>query len=239
MTTSTLPAPPISSATSSAFHHETVSLVIGGTSGIGRAVVEALQARPGRVIAAGRRTGLDISNETAVATFMASLGGIDHVIVTAGSAAPGGPLIDLDLSAARSAFDTKFWGTVHVARQAARRLRPGGTLTLTSGVLARRPAPGSFVKSAMNAAIEVTTQVLARELAPLRVNAISPGLTDTEAYASMAPQAREAMLAKAVAQLPAGRVGRPADIAAAVLYAIDNPFVTGSVIQVDGGAAIQ
>ncbi|UXH78314.1 SDR family oxidoreductase [Roseateles amylovorans] len=228
-----------SASAPSAFQAQTVSVVIGGTSGIGRAVVQALQARPGQVIAAGRRTALDVSKEADVATFFESLGPIDHVVFTAGSSAPGGALIDLDLTAARAAFDTKFWGAVHVARHAARRMRPGGTLTLTSGMLARRPTPGTFVKSAMNAALEITTKVLARELAPLRVNAVSPGLTDTEAYAGMAPAAREAMLAKAAASLPAGRVGRPEDLAAAVLFAIDNPFVTGTVIDVEGGALIQ
>jgi len=112
-------------------------------------------------------------------------------------------------------------------------------LTLTSGFLARRAMPGAFVKTAMNAAIEAVAKVLARELAPLRVNVVSPGLTDTEAYAAMAPDSRELMLAKAAATLPAGRVGRPADIAAGYLFAIDNPFVTGTVIDIEGGALIQ
>ena len=222
-----------------AFTADTVSVVIGGTSGIGRAVADALAARPGRVIAAGLTTGLDVSDPAAVAAFFESIGPVDHVVFTAGSQAPGGPVASLDLDAAKAAFDIKFWGAIAVARAAAGRLRPGGTLTLTSGFLARRTVPGAFVKTAMNAALEASAKLLAREFAPLRVNVVSPGLTDTEAYAGMAPEAREAMLARAASTLPAGRAGRVQDLAAGYLFVIDNPFVTGSVIDIDGGALIQ
>ncbi|MDH0865575.1 SDR family oxidoreductase [Mitsuaria sp. GD03876] len=222
-----------------AFSAETVSVVVGGTSGIGRAVANALRARPGEVIAASLNTGLDITDAAAVAAYFDGLGPVDHVVVTAGSQAPGGPVAAVDLDAAKAAFDVKFWGAIAVARAAARHLRPGGTLTLTSGFLSRRATPGAFVKTAMNAALEASAKLLARELAPLRVNVVSPGLTDTEAYAAMAPEARDAMLAKAAATLPAGRAGRPQDLAAGYLFVIDNPFVTGAVIDIDGGALIQ
>lgn len=90
----------------------------------------------------------------------------------------------------------------------------------------------------MNAALESVAKILARELSPIRVNIVSPGLTDTEAYGGMADVARRSMLERAAANLPAGRYGRPEDLAAAYLFAIDNPFVTGSVIDVEGGALI-
>ncbi len=90
----------------------------------------------------------------------------------------------------------------------------------------------------MNAALESVVKILARELSPLRVNVVSPGLTDTEAYAGMAGEAHRAMLDRAASILPAGRHGRPEDIAAAYLFAIDNPFVTGSVIDAAGGALV-
>ena len=98
--------------------------------------------------------------------------------------------------------------------------------------------PGTFVKTAMNAALEAVAKVLARELAPLRVNVVSPGLTDSEAYAGMAEDARLAMLQRAANNLPVGRVGRPQDLAQGYLLAIDNPFMTGAVIDIDGGALI-
>jgi NAD(P)-dependent dehydrogenase (short-subunit alcohol dehydrogenase family) len=90
----------------------------------------------------------------------------------------------------------------------------------------------------MNAALEASTKVLARELAPVRVNVVSPGLTDTEAYAGMSDDARRSMLDGAAARLPAGRVAQPGDVAAGFLFVIDTPSVTGAVIDIDGGALI-
>ena len=126
------------------FNDNTVSVVIGGTSGIGAAVASALMQRPGRVEIASRATGLDIADSTAVAAYFHKLGPIDHLIVTAGSAAPGGKISDIDLNAAKAAFDVKFWGSVVLAREAARYMRAGGTITFTSGFLARRTVPGTF-----------------------------------------------------------------------------------------------
>ena len=220
------------------FAKQTITVVVGGGTGIGRAVADALSERPGKVVVAGRKLGLDIADSAAVEAYFARLGPVDHVVVTAGSQAPGGALAEIDIKAARAAFDVKFWGSLAVARAAARHIRPGGTITLTSGFLARRAVPGTFVKTAMNAALEAVAKVLARELAPIRVNVVSPGLTDTEAYSGMADDARRTMLERAAASLPAGRYGRPEDLAAAYLFAIDNPFVTGSVIDVEGGALI-
>ncbi|WP_200964187.1 MULTISPECIES: SDR family oxidoreductase [unclassified Ensifer] len=220
------------------FNDNTVSVVIGGTSGIGAAVAKALTQRPGRVEIASRATGLDIADAASVAAYFRKLGPIDHLVVTAGSSAPGGKVADIDLDAAKAAFDVKFWGSIVLAREAARYIRPGGTITFTSGFLARRTVPGTFVKTAMNAALEAVAKILARELAPLRVNVVSPGLTQTEAYAGMTGDARDAMFDRAAATLPAGRFGQPQDIAHGYLFAIDNPFVTGSVIDIEGGALI-
>ena len=222
----------------STFTDETVTVVIGGTSGIGKAVAQRLAERPGRVVGASRSTGLDVADPKAVAAFLDELGPVDHVIFTAGSKAPGGPLSLLNLTDAREAFEVKFWGAITVAQAAAPHIRPGGTLTLTSGNLARKPTPGALVKTAMNAATEASAKVLAREFAPIRVNVVSPGLTDTEAHAGMAPDAKEAMLRDNAARLPAGRVAEAGDVAAGYLFVIDTPSVTGAVIDIDGGALI-
>lgn len=220
------------------FTENTVSVVIGGNSGIGQAVVSALATRPGQVNSASRRTGLDISDEHSVERYFAALGPIDHVVFTAGSQAPGGNVTVVNMSEAKAAFDVKFWGSLAVAKAAAKHIRPGGTLTLTSGFLARRIVPGTFVKTAMNAALEAVAKILARELSPIRVNVISPGLTDTEAYQAMNSETRHAMLERAAASLPAGRYGRAQDLAMGYLSVIDNPFITGAVIDIDGGALI-
>ncbi|CAG2147629.1 SDR family oxidoreductase [Cupriavidus plantarum] len=220
------------------FTDQTVSVIVGGQTGIGRAVADALSERPGRVLVASRRNGLDIADPAAVERYFEQLGPVDHVVFTAGSQAPGGKLADVNLADAKAAFDVKFWGTLAVARAAAKHLRPGGTLTLTSGFLARRTVPGTIVKTAMNAALEAVAKILARELAPIRVNVVSPGLTDTEAYAGMDAAARSAMLDRAATSLPVGRYGRAEDLAQGYLLAIDNPFMTGAIIDIDGGALI-
>lgn len=220
------------------FDESTRTIVIGGTSGIGRAVAELLSERPGEVVVSSRANGLDMSNADQVNRFFEGQGAFDHLVVTAGSQAPGGKFVELDLTTAKSAFDTKFWGTVNAVHAAASHVRPGGTITLTSGFLARRAVPGTFVKTAMNAALEATAKILARELAPLRVNVVSPGLTETEAYAGMDAEARRQMFQNAASNLPAGRVAQPRDLASGYLFAIDTPSVTGTVIDIEGGALV-
>lgn len=234
------------------------TLIIGGATGIGFAVAQLLAGRGEHVILAGRHpdklthacqrlqaTGastesvvLDIADEEQVAHLGRALEPVDNIVVTAGSQAPGGALAALDLSAAKQAFDTKFWGSLTVAQHLSGKIKPGGTLTLTSGFLARRTVPGTIVKTTINAALEAAVKMLAKELSPLRVNAISPGLTDTEAYAGMAPEARQQMLVRAAENLPAKTVGRAQDLAQGYLFVIDNPFVTGAVVDIEGGALV-
>lgn len=221
------------------FNEGTLSVVIGGGSGIGRALALSLGTRPGRVIVASRSSGLDVGDIASVKRFFTDIGTVDHVIFTAGSSAPGGPFVNLDFDAAKTAFDIKFWGALAVAQAAAPHIKPGGTITFTSGFLARKTVPGTLIKTAMNAAIEAAAKILAVELAPVRVNVISPGLTDTEAYQGMDPVARRSMLDQAAETLPARRFGRAEDIAQGFLFVIENPFVTGATIDIDGGALVR
>ncbi|EOC0207315.1 SDR family oxidoreductase [Cronobacter dublinensis] len=234
------------------------TLIIGGASGIGFAVASALVEHENEIILAGRNIEkleaarqllnqrssevktlkLDVSNESEVIALSNSLGYVDNIVFTAGSYAPGGFLSEIELNAARLAFDTKFWGSIYTARHLSGNIRSRGTLTLTSGFVARRTLSGTIVKSTMNAAIESAAKVLAKELSPLRVNVVSPGLTDTEAYASMDPVAREKMLQTAAANLPVKAYGHAQDIAKGYLFLLDNPFVTGTVIDIEGGALI-
>ncbi|MFT5789499.1 MAG: NAD(P)-dependent dehydrogenase (short-subunit alcohol dehydrogenase family) [Shewanella sp.] len=216
----------------------TTYVIIGGTSGIGEAVAKHFNNGNNIVHVASRSTGLDISDEKAVHHYFESIGPFDHLIVTAGSYAPAGKVTDVAVDDAKQAFDIKFWGAINVAKHAARYLTPNGTITLTTGMLSRKVVANTYVKSAINAALEAVTKVLAKELAPIRVNAISPGLTMTTAYKNMDLPSREAMYENAKRNLPAGRVATPADIAMAYVMAITNPYMTGSVIDVDGGALI-
>ncbi|EJO9866433.1 SDR family oxidoreductase [Vibrio vulnificus] len=217
---------------------KTVYVVLGGTSGIGAELAKQLESDHTIVHVASRQTGLDISDEKSVYHYFETIGAFDHLIVTAGSYAPAGKVVDVEITQAKYAFDTKFWGAVLAAKHGARYLKHGGSITLTSGMLSRKVVANTYVKAAINAAIEATTKVLAKELAPIRVNAISPGLTKTEAYKGMNADDRDAMYQRTQSHLPVGKVGEASDIAMAYLFAIQNSYMTGTVIDVDGGALL-
>ncbi|MGR5000464.1 SDR family oxidoreductase [Vibrio celticus] len=213
-------------------------VIIGGTSGIGKALAMKLRNENNTVHIASRHTGLDISNEKSICEYFESIGVFDHLIVTAGSSAPAGKVTDVATADAKTAFDTKFWGSLNVAKHAARYMTPNGSITLTTGMLSRKVVAGTYVKTAINAALESVTKILAKELSPIRVNAVSPGLTMTEAYKNMDDSARASMYDNAKNNLPAGKVGEAKDIAMGYLFAINNPYVTGSIIDIDGGALL-
>lgn len=213
-------------------------VIIGGTSGIGEAVANNFLDDDNIVHVASRSTGLDISDEKQVCIYFESIGAFDHLIITAGSYAPAGKVIDVDIADAKAAFDTKFWGTINAVKHAARFIKPTGSITITTGMLSRKVVANTYTKTAINAALEAVTKVLAKELSPVRVNAISPGLTMTAAYKSMDESNRDAMYANAASTLPADKAGEASDIAMAYSLAISNKYMTGSIIDVDGGALV-
>lgn len=213
-------------------------VIIGGTSGIGKALAMQLRNESNTVHIASRHTGVDITNEKSLCDYFESIGAFDHLIMTAGSYAPAGKVTDVAIEDAKTAFDTKFWGSLNVAKHAARYMTPNGSITLTTGMLSRKVVAGTYVKTTINAALESVTKVLAKELSPIRVNAVSPGLTMTDAYKNMDESARTTMYDNAKNNLPAGKVGEPSEIAMGYLFAINNPYVTGSIIDIDGGALL-
>ncbi|PMM11104.1 SDR family oxidoreductase [Vibrio splendidus] len=213
-------------------------VIIGGTSGIGKALAMQLRNENNTVHIASRHTGVDITDEKSICEYFESIGVFDHLIVTAGSSAPAGKVTDVATADAKTAFDTKFWGSLNVAKHAARYMTPNGSITFTTGMLSRKVVAGAYVKTAINAALESVTKILAKELSPIRVNAVSPGLTMTEAYKNMDDSARTSMYDNAKNNLPAGKVGEPSEIAMGYLFVINNPYVTGSIIDIDGGALL-
>ncbi|AJR09119.1 dehydrogenase [Photobacterium gaetbulicola] len=217
---------------------KTVYVIIGGTSGIGAELANQLKSDNTVIHVASRKTGLDINDEQSVYRYFESIGAIDHLVITAGSFAPAGKVTDIDTAAAKAAFDTKFWGTVRTVKHAARYIKQGGSITLTTGMLSRKVVAGTYVKTAINAALEAITKVLAKELAPIRVNAVSPGLTQTEAHKGMSEEDRNAMYQHSQSKLPVGKVGQPTDIAMAYELLMHNSYMTGAVIDVEGGALL-
>ncbi|KWI53955.1 short-chain dehydrogenase [Burkholderia cepacia] len=227
-------------------------LVIGGSSGIGEATARAFAEAGATVTIASRdaarlaaskdrigygvSTGvMDITDDASVRAFLDSAGEFDHVVVSAAQTATG-PVRGLALDDAYAAMDSKFWGAYRIAR--AVRIRQGGSLTFVSGFLSVRPSKNSVLQGAINAALESLARGLALELAPVRVNTVSPGLIATPLWSKIDAEARDRMYEGAAARLPAGRVGQPEDVANAVLYLASTPYATGSTVLVDGGGAI-
>jgi NAD(P)-dependent dehydrogenase (short-subunit alcohol dehydrogenase family) len=229
-------------------------LIVGGTSGMGRAVANQIAARGDVAIVAGRdqakadRVASEIGNGTRGITIdltdLASIqaaaekaGPIDHLVLSA-AALTYAPFADLSIEDAQAVFDNKFWGYYRAVKVFGPALPDTASITIFSGVAVDRPAPGTVAVTAVNAALEGLTRSLAVELAPVRVNSISPGTVDTEAYDGMAADEKKKSFDEQGASLLVGRVGRPDDIASTVLHLIDNGYTTASNVHIDGGARL-
>lgn len=157
-------------------------------------------------------------------------------MVVSAAQTTSGPLRKSSLAEARATMESKFWGAYHVARAA--KVRGRGSLCFVSGFRSVRPSANTVLQGAVNAALEAMTRGLALELAPIRVNAVSPGLVATPMWSGLTKAEREAMFATTAERLPVRSVGQPSDIANAVLFLACTPFATGSSVVVDGGGTI-
>ncbi|MBR0916283.1 SDR family oxidoreductase [Bradyrhizobium japonicum] len=225
-------------------------VVIGGSSGIGLATAELAKSEGAEIIIASRSAAkldpiaerlkvtaipTDVTSDESVAELFRRTGPVDHVVLTAAQLRTG-PFKTVPMEDVRGTMEGKFWGAWRVAREA--EIRPDGSLTLVTGFLSVRPRSNSAIISAANGALESLARALALELAPVRVNAVSPGVIDTPIRAAMPEAARKEMLAKTAAALPVGRIGAAEDIAWQILSFMANGFATGSIVYVDGGALV-
>lgn len=225
-------------------------VVIGGSSGIGLATAELAMKEGADVVIASRSAAkldpvaerlrvtavsADVTSDQSVTELFRRTGPVDHVVLTAAQLRTG-PFKTVAMEDVRATMEAKFWGAWRVAREA--EIRPGGSLTLVTGFLSVRPRPNSAIISAANGALESLARALALELAPVRVNAVSPGVVDTPIRAAMPEAARVEMLARTAAALPVGRVGAAEDIAQQILSFMANGFATGSIVYLDGGALV-
>ncbi len=230
-------------------------LVVGGTSGIGLAVAAAVAERGAVPIVASRRqtcgatalasmpaaaggTTVDLTDEASVAELARQHGPFDHVAYTAGEPLELVALPELTADVIRSFFETRFLGAIAVVRAVAPQLRPGGSITLTSGTAAERPGAGWALGASVCGAMNALTRALAVELAPLRVNAVAPGVVRSPLWAGMAEPDRNAMYAELAAAGPLARVAEVEDVALAYVYAMEQIHATGTVITVDGGSVL-
>ena len=224
-------------------------IVIGGSSGIGAAVAQAVLARGAKVVVAGRRLAsssanglrsepVDVTDSASLKQLFETVGRFDHLVYTSGPSVRAKALIETDLDEAQDNFDVKLWGALRAIQHALPFMHEQGSITLTSGQLGRKLAAGQFIKTGINAATEALGKQLAKELAPRRVNVISPGVIDTPAYAGLGQEQRLAMFAKAGQGLPVGRVGQAEEVAAGYVLAMENGFMTGAVVDIDGGGLL-
>jgi NAD(P)-dependent dehydrogenase (short-subunit alcohol dehydrogenase family) len=227
-------------------------LVVGRGSGIARATTLLARSEGARVVVAGRgkaklagayddvadpgisAEAVDITDDASIAALAERVGPVDHVVSTA-SARARGNLADLQRENLQMSFDTKVIGPTILAKYFAAQINPGGSLVLFSGVHAFKLNVGYLGVGITNGAVDFLTRWLAVELAPIRVNAISPGVIDTGAWDAMGEDGKRDYFKHIADHNPTRRIGTPDDIAGAVLFAMTNTFMTGMTLKVDGG----
>ncbi len=229
------------------------ALVLGGTSGIGLATVRLLTEAGARVTGFGRSeanigraaaevpeasfASLDVLDREAMAATFAEHAPIDILVNAAtGGERAMGPFLKMDLDGFTGSF-RKLWGYVNSVRLVAEHLAPDGCITLVSGSPARKCNPGMSAISTVGNAVEGFVRAVAPELAPRRINVVSPGTIDTPMFPGEG-EAKAEFLRKATAGNVIQRAGTPEEVADGILFTIRNDFVTGTTVDVDGGALL-
>lgn len=233
-------------------------VIVGGGSGIGLGAAKAIAERRAEVVLVGRSAdklhhaaktlgaqehvttiAADVTSEAEVQRMFGQVGAFDHLIVTRGVPPPGAPIESTDLVAVREFLDVMLVSAFSLAKHTQGTLRKGGSITFTSGISKDRPGiPGGAVVATVAGSFGYMARALALELAPTRVNVISPGWVDTPMWDQLAGGAKQEIWAQMAPRLPAGRIGTAADMAKAYLFLLESDFTTGIVLDVDGGHAL-
>src|SRR6202035_643564 len=230
-------------------------VVVGGSSGIGLAVAQQAASQGAKVVIvssnaeriqkaveciSGEAQGqaVDVSDERAVATFFAELGGFDHLVFTVGDSLHLRDVAATDLQQARRAFELRYWAALAAVKYGSPHIRKEGSIVLTTGIAGQRPQKGWVIAASVCGTIEALTRALAVELAPIRVNAVSPGVVRTNLWQSMSAAERGQMYGSVGKNLPVGRVGEPHDIAQAYVFLMQEGFSPGQILVVDGGTVL-
>lgn len=230
-------------------------VIAGGTSGIGLATA-ALLAKEGNEVfitgrneqklqqalatlpASARGQAVDSTDIPTLKTMMAATGSIDHLVLALSGGKGAGLFKDLDLAQLREGFEEKFFPQLQTLQAALPYIVAGGSITFISAVSGHARMPGIAGLAAINGALEVIVPILAKELQPIRVNAVSPGIIDTPWWDFMPADRRRETFRQYAQSTPAGRIGQPEDIARMVALLIGNTFITGQVMTVDGGLGL-
>jgi NAD(P)-dependent dehydrogenase (short-subunit alcohol dehydrogenase family) len=230
-------------------------VVLGGSSGLGLAAAGAAAAKGATIVIASSRKSridealrtlpagseghvLDLADEPSVKALFVTLGPFDHLLFTAGETLRLGPLPETDIAAARGFLDLRFWGAYMAAKYGSASIRPGGSIVFTSGTAGARPRSGWSLGASVCAAMEGLTRALAVELAPIRVNIVAPGMVKTPLWANVPQDQREAMYQQAGDRLPVAHVGEADEVAQAYVYLMEQTYITGQTLNVDGGGTL-
>jgi NAD(P)-dependent dehydrogenase (short-subunit alcohol dehydrogenase family) len=230
-------------------------VIVGGSSGIGLAVakeaalqgaevvivssnVERVQEAVKSIGGEAQGQAVDVSDEKTVENLFTNIGAFDHLVFTAGENLQLHELADTDLKQARRAFELRYWSALAAVKYGSPHIRKGGSIVLTTGVAGRRPHSGWVIAASVCGTIEALTRALAIELAPIRVNAVSPGVVRTNLWQNMSSSEREQLFESVGKRLPVGRVGEAHDIAQAYLFLMQEGFSTGQTVVVDGGTVL-
>lgn len=234
-------------------HGRTV-VIFGGTSGIGLATAIQAKAAGAQVTVIGsdaaraeraaRDNGLDawraadVTDSDAIHAALADIPNVDHLVLLAGTYVVG-KVMDAGIDHLHRAFDERMWASVHAIRALGERMAKDGSITFISGMLSERPnAHGTAVLAAASAAMEALARGLALELAPIRVNTLSPGPIDTPIFSKALGDGRDAFVAVLEQTLPLHRLGTATEAGAATLFLMSNGFMNGATLNIDGGARL-
>ena len=224
------------------------ALVFGGTSGIGLATCEQLVEKGADVIAISRDPSkansvkhnrlsfesCDVRIEEDVKKIFEKHAPFDILVSAAtGGSRAAGPFLEMDMLGFKSSFD-KLWGYANIVRYGTNYLSSNGTIVLVSGAPARRMKPGQIALSAVGGAVENLVRGVAKEIAPKRINSVSPGLIDTPMF-SQEGDDRKIFLSSLTEANTIKRAGKPEEVAKGIIFVIENDFVTGTIVDVDGG----
>jgi len=230
-------------------------VVLGGTSGIGLAVATAAAREGAKLVIGSSRKHrvnealsklpsgsqghvIDLTDGTAIEQFFAELGAYDHLVYTAGEPLLLRSLAEIDLVEARRFFDTRYWGAYTAAKFGSAGIRAGGSIVFTSGTASQRPGPGWSVVASSLSAMEGLTRALAVELAPIRVNIVTPGVVKTDLWRGMNESERDQFYSGAARSLPVRHVGDVDEVARAYLYLMSQTYATGQAMITDGGGLL-
>jgi NAD(P)-dependent dehydrogenase (short-subunit alcohol dehydrogenase family) len=228
------------------------AVVIGASSGIGLETVRTLRSSGFDIVAAARDATklqravaefapgvtlhvLDATNRTQLDQLFARSGTIDHLVLTLSGGEGGGEFPQLDLKALRRGFEAKFWPQIEAAQASLQVLRGGGGITFVTAITPQIAIPGAAGLGAINGALDGVIRSLAKELAPIRVNAVAPGVIDTPWWDQYSGEQKRQVFEHFASAVPVKRIGRASEVARAVQFLVENGFVTGTIVNCDGG----